>query len=207
MQEQFDGISRGGDTGGATGDLPWQALGHGDLVIDLGAGAVPTHFHELLAARFHIAATGMPGAAMAGAGRLAESLGTIAAATGHDRCSLVLRGPALPWALEALRARPDLIDALVLLAPRRDDDPTMIDTLSAAGLPLLVLSGTRGTDSPPEAGSRLRSRIPACHHVLVYDAGDAIDTDRPEAAASVVGDFLVLRDRFIVAHASGLIHP
>ena len=130
----------------------------------------------------------------------------MAVATGHERCSLILRGGMLPLA-HVLSERPGLVEALVLLAPTPTDDTAAFDALSAAALPLLVLSGTRGIASPPEAGSRFRARIRTCHYVLVYDAGDTIETDRPEATASVVSDFLLHRERFIVSHASGLIHP
>jgi pimeloyl-ACP methyl ester carboxylesterase len=43
---------------------------------------------------------------------------------------------------------------------------------------------------PPEMGRIYREIMPNCHLVFVYDAGHAIDGDRPEAFASIVSDFL-----------------
>jgi hypothetical protein len=42
---------------------------------------------------------------------------------------------------------------------------------------------------------------------LVYDAGHAVDADRPEAFVSVVSDFLQRHEAFLVNRQSGLIHP
>jgi hypothetical protein len=49
--------------------------------------------------------------------------------------------------------------------------------------------------------------MPNCHYVLVYDAGHEVGADRPEAFASLVSDFLVRREAFIVNQRSSLINP
>jgi len=43
--------------------------------------------------------------------------------------------------------------------------------------------------------------------VLVYDAGHVIDTERPEAFAEVVGDFLERHEAFLISRTDTLIHP
>jgi len=207
MNEEVGGNFHGGAPARGSGGLPWQLAGRGDLVVDLVIGARPARFHGLLAERFQVASLDVPNFDVTSSGDVNAALAALTAAAGQNRCGLVVRGAALPLALRVLRDRPGLISALVLLAPLAADDTGALDALSAAGLPLLVLSGTRGVASPPEAGSRFRARIGGCHYVLVYDAGDTIEIDRPEAAASVVGDFLDRREHFIVAHASGLLHP
>lgn len=73
--------------------------------------------------------------------------------------------------------------------------------------PVLALFGTADRVTPPEGAHLFREILPHCHIVLVYDAAHAIDADRPEALASVVGDFLARQDRFLVRETSGLIHP
>lgn len=73
--------------------------------------------------------------------------------------------------------------------------------------PVLALFGTADRVTPPEGAHLFREILPHCHIVLVYDAAHAIDADRPEAVASVVGDFLARQDRFLVRETSGLIHP
>ena len=71
----------------------------------------------------------------------------------------------------------------------------------------LVLFGTLDRSIPPEMGRIYREKLPNCHLVLVYDAGHAVDMDRPEAFASVVNDFLHRREGFIVTATNGLINP
>lgn len=207
MHEELGGVSRGGSAWSVAGPLRWRAMGRGDLVIDLVTGAAPDRFHELLARQFQVVSLEAASVGSTAADELRTVLGEVTAATGHKRFNFVFRGVALPLVLDALRRCPDLVETIVLMAPPREADAGAIDALSGVAPRSLVLSGTRGADSPPEAGSRFRARMPGCHYVLVYDAGDAIEADRPEATASVVGDFLSRRERFIVAHASGLINP
>lgn len=207
MHEELGSVMRGGDAGAAPARPRWRTLGRGDLVIDLVTGAAPDRFHEVLARQFQVVSLEAAGIGPADSDGLRTLLGEVTAATGHKRFSLVFRGDALPLVLDALRGFPDMLDALVLMAPPREADAGAIDALPGVAQRLLVLSGTRGVDSPAEAGSRFRARVAGCHYVLVYDAGDAIEIDRPEATASVVGDFVGRRENFIIAHASGLIHP
>ncbi|MCW5772899.1 MAG: hypothetical protein KIT16_14740 [Rhodospirillaceae bacterium] len=207
MQGQGDGNFRGGSVACGSSRLQWRAAGQGDLVIDLVSDAAPSRFHDVLAERFHVATLEARAAGTSAAASLANALGEVVAATAHDRCSLILRGAMLPQALHVLRERPSLVETLILLAPPPAPETALLDALAAAALPLLVLSGTRGRASPAEAGSPFRARVRTCHYVLVYDAGDAVEIDRPEATASVVGEFITHRDRFIVAHASGQVHP
>ena len=49
--------------------------------------------------------------------------------------------------------------------------------------------------------------MPSCHLVMVYVAAHAIDADRAEAVASVVDDFLLHKEEFLVRRKSDLIHP
>lgn len=207
MHEEFGGVSRGGNAASGAGRQRWRTIGQGGLVIDLVIGAAPDRFHQALARRFQVVSLDVAGISTAETGALRTLLGEVTAATGHERFGLVFRGATLPPVLEALQGSTKLVEALVLITPPRDADAAAIDALSGIAQRLLVLSGARGVESPPEAGSRFRARVPSCHYVLVYDAGDAIEIDRPEAAASVVGDFLSRRENFIIAHASGLIHP
>ena len=71
--------------------------------------------------------------------------------------------------------------------------------------PVLALFGTADRVTPPEGAHLFREILPHCHIVLVYDAAHAIDADRPDALASVVGDFLARQDGFLVRETSALI--
>jgi pimeloyl-ACP methyl ester carboxylesterase len=92
-----------------------------------------------------------------------------------------------------------------LLGPGRD--APFEARLATLPHPVLALFGTADRVTPPEGAHLFREILPNCHIVLVYDAAHAIDADRPEALASVVGDFLARQDRFLVRETSGLIHP
>ncbi len=97
--------------------------------------------------------------------------------------------------------------ALVRRLPGPNRDPELEGLLGALDVPTLVLFGTEDRLIPPEMGRMYRAIMPNCHFVLVYDAGHAIDADRPETFARVVGDFLERREQFIVTRTSGLIDP
>jgi pimeloyl-ACP methyl ester carboxylesterase len=49
--------------------------------------------------------------------------------------------------------------------------------------------------------------MPNCHLVLVYDAGHGIATDRPEAFAEVVSDFVERREAFVISRTETVVHP
>ena len=74
-------------------------------------------------------------------------------------------------------------------------------------VPTLVIFGTRDRLTPPELGRVYRERMPRCQFVLLYDVGHDAAAERPEAFVSLVGDFLVRREAFIVADRSSLLHP
>ncbi len=59
----------------------------------------------------------------------------------------------------------------------------------------------------PAMGRVYKELIPNCHLVFVYDAGHAISTDRPEAFAEVVVDFLERHEAFVISRAETVIHP
>lgn len=60
---------------------------------------------------------------------------------------------------------------------------------------------------PSEMGRLYCEKLPNCNLVLIYDAGHAIDAERPEAFVSVVSDFLQHREGFVVNRQSWLINP
>ena len=67
--------------------------------------------------------------------------------------------------------------------------------------------GTRDGVIPPEMGRVYKELIPDAHLVFVYDAGHAITTERPEAFAEVVGDFLERTDAFVISRTKTAIFP
>lgn len=71
----------------------------------------------------------------------------------------------------------------------------------------LVVFGTADQVVPPAMGRTYRECMPNCHHVLVYNAGHAVATERPETLTNTIIDFLELRETFIVGRRDGRINP
>lgn len=88
-----------------------------------------------------------------------------------------------------------------------DRDPDLESRLSGLTTPTLVLFGTLDQVIAPAMGRVYKELLANCHLVFVYDAGHAISTDRPEAFAEVVVDFLERHEAFVINRAQTLIHP
>lgn len=86
-------------------------------------------------------------------------------------------------------------------------DPELERHLAGLHTPTLVLFGVQDGLVPPEMGSVYRRLMPAAHLILVYDAAHAIQVERPEAFAGVVGDFLRRREAFVVSRESSVVAP
>jgi len=92
-----------------------------------------------------------------------------------------------------------------LMGPPRDE--ALESRLPDLHVPVLVLFGTMDRMIPSDMGRLYCEKLPNCNLVLVYDAGHAVDADRPEAFVSVVNDFLQHREGFLVNRHSRLINP
>jgi pimeloyl-ACP methyl ester carboxylesterase len=92
-----------------------------------------------------------------------------------------------------------------LRGPDRDTD--LESRLGDLSTPTLVLFGTSERLMPPEMGRHYKTLLPNCHLVFVYDAGHEISTDRPEAFADVVADFLERHEAFVINRKATLISP
>jgi pimeloyl-ACP methyl ester carboxylesterase len=92
-----------------------------------------------------------------------------------------------------------------LRGPDRDAD--LEARMRDLATPTLVLFGTRDSMIPPDMGRCYKELMPNCHLVLVYDAGHAISTERPEAFAEVTIDFLERHEAFVISRTETVIHP
>lgn len=92
-----------------------------------------------------------------------------------------------------------------LMGPPRDE--ALERRLPELNVPVLVLFGTLDRMIPSEMGRRYCEKLPNCNLILVYDAGHAVDADRPEAFVAVVDDYLQHREGFLVSRQSRLIYP
>lgn len=92
-----------------------------------------------------------------------------------------------------------------LAGPPRD--PDLEARMRDLDVPVLVLFGTVDKVVPMQMGSIYADILPKCFVMMVYDAAHAIDSDRPEAVAEAVTDFVARGERFLVSDKSGVVHP
>ena len=114
------------------------------------------------------------------------------------------RLPPMPSPDPAVQAKTRKLVAR-LRGPDRDAD--LERQLAGLATPTLVLFGTVDQVIPPDLGHIYKELMPNCHLVFVYDAGHGISTDRPEAFAEVVADFLERHEAFVISRTETVIHP
>jgi pimeloyl-ACP methyl ester carboxylesterase len=105
---------------------------------------------------------------------------------------------------------PEIVEKQLGLVRRvlaASDAVALADKLRGLPVPTMVMFGTRDGLIPPETGRRYKELIPNCDLVYVYDSAHAIASDRPEAFADLVSDFLERGEAHIVNLRSGVIHP
>jgi pimeloyl-ACP methyl ester carboxylesterase len=74
-------------------------------------------------------------------------------------------------------------------------------------VPVLALFGTCDKVVPTETARQYYRLLPKCFTTMVYNATHAMLSDRPEAVASIVNEFLKHRESFVVNRDSGLFNP
>jgi pimeloyl-ACP methyl ester carboxylesterase len=97
--------------------------------------------------------------------------------------------------------------ALVSRLRGPDRDAALEARMRDLATPTLVLFGTLDRVIPPEMGRHYKELLPNGHLVLVYDAGHAISSERPEAFAEVTADFLQRHEAFVINRTDTVIHP
>ena len=150
---------------------------------------------------------------------LARNLARAAEAVGLKRYALVSTSADVAVALWQAIDVPQQIDALVLISPafvlsEQSDagndcftDPELARKLGELQPPVLLLVGTEDQAIPRETGRMYVERMSHCYYVLVYDAGRAIEAERPDALFAVVRDFLERRETFIVKRPGTAFNP
>jgi pimeloyl-ACP methyl ester carboxylesterase len=202
--------------------------GHGDPVVVLARCDDPSSMplSNLLADHFHIFVFDISHLAAPPSNEqpllprdLARNLARAAAAAGLKRYALVSTSADVALALWQAVDAPQQIDALVLISPAlilseqsdaRSDlftEPELASRLRELQAPVLLLVGTEDQAIPRETGQMYVERMPHCYYILVYDAGRAIEAERPDALFAVVRDFLERRETFIVKRPGTAFNP
>jgi pimeloyl-ACP methyl ester carboxylesterase len=86
-------------------------------------------------------------------------------------------------------------------------DPELARLMGSLDVATLVVWGSEDRVIPAEMGRECAALMQRCRLLFIYDAGHAIDGDRPEAFAAVTGDFLDRGEQFVVRQQSGLLYP
>jgi pimeloyl-ACP methyl ester carboxylesterase len=202
--------------------------GHGEPVVVLTRGDDPSslplsnlladHFHVFVFDTSHLAPPSLNEQSLL-PHDLARNLARAAAAADLKRYALVSTSADVAIALWHSIDAPQQIDALVLISPAlvlsdQNDagndlftDPELVGRLSELQAPVLLLVGTEDDAIPRETGRMYVERMPHCYYVLVYDAGRAIEAERPDALFAVVRDFLERRETFIVKRPGTAVNP
>src|SRR5262245_28834884 len=92
-----------------------------------------------------------------------------------------------------------------LRGPNRDQE--IERRLRSLATPTLVVFGTLDAVVPSKMASVYKELVPNIDVVFVYDAGHAISTERPEAFADVISDFLERHEAFVISRTETVIHP
>ncbi len=194
--------------------IPYVEAGQGTPLVHLQGRDAPrlTLAHELLARHYRVIVFGQPPEdTTRTVPQLASTLAVAISKLGVDAFNLVgasAGGAVALWL--ALQAR-ERVRALVLQAPAAigedGGDGDLESRLEELATPTLVLFGTRDAVVAQATGRIYTARIPSCHLVFVYDAGPAIDVDRPEAFVEVVADFLERHEAFVISRTATVIHP
>jgi pimeloyl-ACP methyl ester carboxylesterase len=202
--------------------------GHGEPVVVLARGDDPSSLplSNLLADHFHVFVFDISQFAPPSSNEqsllprdLARNLARATAAAGLKRYALVSTSTDVAVALWHVIDAPQQIDALILISPAlvlSDPSDAGNDYFTDAELacklgelqaPVLLLVGTEDQTIPRETGRLYVEQIPHCYYILVYDAGRAIEAERPDAVFAVVRDFLERRETFIVKRPGSAVNP
>jgi len=214
--------------------IPYGEAGQGDTLVCLQEGGLRlSRAHELMAQRRHLIALETPGLGRSSARAtslkdLAHTMHTAVSSMGIDRFSIMAHSSGARLALWMAIAQPQRVPSVVLIAPAAASLPAELEVkpgapaahviepdsddefevgLSSLETPVLALIGTDNPIASSATAQMYREKLRNFHLVMVYDAGAAMDAERPEAVAAVVDDFLTRGESFIVRNKSGIIYP
>ena len=195
----------------SSGPIRYTEFGKGTTVVVFRAGesTLVDDMATALAADHRVLALSVSDVDRGSTQEFANSLASALARLQITSLSVVGISQTVPFALAQAVYTAEAVTGLVLVSPplASVQEFGLSDKLAQVKTPTLVLVGTRDRSGAREAGRLCRAQIPACHLVLVYEAGPNIMTDRREACLSPMREFLVQGEGFIVTHESQLIRP
>jgi len=185
------------------GSPTWQEDHEGPALVHLHDAGARTPAHDLLARERRVIEFAMP--------RTAATMLEAVSGLGIDRFDLMGTSSGATIALSAALTAPERVRALVLESPNAiappTGDPELEGALSGLQAPVLVVVGTEAAPIAAETGRTLKQLLPNCQLLYVFDAGDAVAADRPEAFAEAVSDFLERHEQYVVSTRSSVLFP
>ena len=142
----------------------------------------------------------------------ARRLVAVAEALELEEYSVCVSGADSSAALHLAADEAEKLQRAILIEPQVYDakgvlnDPALAEKLANIACHSLALFGVDSGGVTNAATSHYRERVPNCHLMYVYAAADIV-RDRPQAAASVIADFLRRGDGFLVSEKDGRLHP
>jgi pimeloyl-ACP methyl ester carboxylesterase len=187
--------------------------GSGPLLVRLDGSNAPEHsrINAMLTRKRRLVTLDLPDSM--GARAAAETINKALASLGIERFSLMAHSAPTETALWMALTNPNNVEAMVLTAPTAlgicssSLNADLLSEMDRVAAPVLALFGTRDTIVSTEMARHFSSAIPKCFCTMVYNATHAMDSDRPEALASIVGEFLDYRETFVGNRSSGLLYP
>jgi pimeloyl-ACP methyl ester carboxylesterase len=86
-------------------------------------------------------------------------------------------------------------------------DEELVNRLNEIEVPTLIVFGTLDGIISSDMGRHYREKIPNSNLAFVYDAAHAVNSDRPEALADLVSDYLERHEVFVVSRETTVINP
>jgi len=203
LARQFEASATRGSTEIDGVRLQVREAGAGRPVVVIGGGTQADALLSGLSERNRVIAIDTSGATSAR--ELARGVAQVLTKLAVERASAIGVSGGASIALAHAILAPDRIDKLILLSPPAALDAELRAGLSQIKAPTLVMVGTRDRSGAAETMRAIKEQAGACHVLLIYDAGDAILVDRPEACIPPISEFLERGVEFVVCHESQVI--
>jgi pimeloyl-ACP methyl ester carboxylesterase len=182
--------------------------GRGEVVVVLHGEAdiAPTALETMLSQKFRVIALECPGFAMQTPHEAARLIARVAGNLDLERYSLIASTSAAAAALCHVLEAAAQVEALVLVSPSGPigDLEARLGDIKVA---TLVLVGTRDKPAASSAARLIADRSPDGYFMVVYDAGQAMENERPDALYEVIADFIERRGRFVLERQESALSP
>lgn len=182
--------------------------GRGATVIALhgDAGDAPTALETMLAEKFRVVALANAGFTGQAPREAADLAARAIRNLGVERYSLLAGAEAAAAAVFLGSDAAAAIEALTLVSPS-GNSRDLEARLGDVKVTTLVLSGTKEKPAAAAIARMCADRLPDGYFMVVYDAGPAMENERPAALYEAVADFLERRGRFVLERQDSALSP